>query len=40
MAEARPHFTIAGIPVRIEWSFWLIALFLGYGAREGWLLVA
>ena len=40
MAEARPHFTIAGIPVRIEWSFWLIAVFLGYGAREGWLLVA
>ena len=40
MPEARPHFTIAGIPVRIEWSFWLIALFLGYGARDGWLLVA
>ena len=40
MPEARPHFTIAGIPVRIEWSFWLIAAFLGYGAREGWLLVA
>jgi Zn-dependent protease len=40
MAEARPQFSIAGIPVRIEWSFWLIALFLGFGARDGWLLVA
>lgn len=40
MAEPHPHFRLAGIPVRIEWSFWLIALFLGYGARTGWLLVA
>ena len=40
VAEARPHFTLAGIPVRIEWSFWIIAVFLGFGAREGWLLVA
>ena len=40
MAEGQPHFTIAGIPIRIEWSFWLIAVFLGYGARSGWLLVA
>jgi Zn-dependent protease len=40
MAEARPQFSIAGIPVRVEWSFWLIALFLGFGARDGWLLVA
>jgi stage IV sporulation protein FB len=40
VAEGQPHFRIAGIPIRIEWSFWLIAVFLGYGAREGWLLVA
>lgn len=40
MAEARPQFSIAGIPVRIEWSFWIIAVFLGFEAREGWLLVA
>jgi Zn-dependent protease len=40
VAEGQPHFTIAGIPIRIEWSFWLIAVFLGYGARTGWLLVA
>lgn len=40
MAEGQPHFTIAGIPIRIEWSFWLIAVFLGYGARTGWLLAA
>ena len=40
MAEGQPHFSIAGIPIRIEWSFWLIAVFLGYRARTGWLLVA
>jgi stage IV sporulation protein FB len=40
VAEGQPHFTIAGIPIRIEWSFWLIAVFLGYRARTGWLLVA
>jgi len=40
MAEARPQFSIAGIPVRIEWSFWIIAVFLGFDAREGWLLFA
>ncbi|MEY2449734.1 MAG: hypothetical protein QOH79_3210 [Acidimicrobiaceae bacterium] len=40
MAEGQPHFTIAGIPIRIEWSFWLIAVFLGYRARTGWLLAA
>jgi Zn-dependent protease len=40
VSEGQPHFTIAGIPIRIEWSFWLIAVFLGYGARDGWLLVA
>jgi Zn-dependent protease len=31
---------MAGIPIRVEWSFWLIAVFLGYGARTGWLLAA
>lgn len=40
MSEGQPHFTIAGIPIRIEWSFWLIAVFLGYRARTGWLLAA
>jgi len=40
MAEARPQFSIAGVPVRIEWSFWLIAVFLGFDARSGWLLLA
>ena len=40
MSEQRPHLSIAGIPIRIEWSFWLIAVLLGYGARTGWLLVA
>jgi Zn-dependent protease len=40
VSEGQPHFTIAGIPIRIEWSFWLIAVFLGFGNREGWLLVA
>ncbi|MEY2432196.1 MAG: stage sporulation protein [Acidimicrobiaceae bacterium] len=40
MSEGQPHFSLAGIPIRIEWSFWLIAVLLGYGAREGWLLVA
>jgi stage IV sporulation protein FB len=40
VSEGQPHFTIAGIPIRIEWSFWLIAVFLGYGARTGWLLAA
>jgi len=40
VAEGQPHFRIAGIPIRIEWSFWLIAVFLGYGARTGWLLAA
>jgi Zn-dependent protease len=40
VSEGQPHFTIAGIPIRIEWSFWLIAVFLGYGERTGWLLAA
>ena len=40
MAEPHPHLSLAGIPIRIEWSFWLIAVFLGYGARSGWLLAA
>jgi Zn-dependent protease len=40
VADPHPHLTLAGIPIRIEWSFWLIAVLLGYGARSGWLLVA
>ncbi|HEV3227370.1 MAG TPA: site-2 protease family protein [Acidimicrobiales bacterium] len=40
MPDPHPHLTLAGIPIRVEWSFWLIAIFLGYGARDGWLLVA
>jgi stage IV sporulation protein FB len=40
VADPHPHLRIFGIPIRVEWSFWLIALFLGFGAREGWLLVA
>jgi len=39
MAE-RAHIHIGGVPVRIDWSFWLLAVLLGAGAREGWLLVA
>jgi Zn-dependent protease len=35
-----PTFRIAGIPVRVDPSFLLIALFLGFGARSGGLLVA
>jgi len=38
--QQRPHLTLGGIPIRVEWSFWLIAILLGYGARSGWLLVA
>lgn len=40
MSEGKPHLTLAGIPIRVEWSFWLIAVFLGYRNREGWLLLA
>lgn len=40
VTEPHPHLRILGVPVRVEWSFWLIAVFLGFGAREGWLLVA
>lgn len=40
MSEQKPHLTLAGIPIRVEWSFWLIAVLLGYRAREGWLLAA
>ena len=34
-----PTFRIAGIPVRVEMSFLLIAVLLGFGARSGALLV-
>jgi Zn-dependent protease len=40
MADERAHIHIAGVPVRVDWSFWLLAVLLGYGARQGWLLVA
>jgi len=40
MANEQPHLSIAGVPVRIDWSFWVLAVLLGLGAREGWLLVA
>ncbi|HEY2813284.1 MAG TPA: hypothetical protein VGJ03_07470 [Acidimicrobiales bacterium] len=40
MPDERAHLRIGGVPVRVDWSFWLLAVFLGYGAREGWLLVA
>jgi Zn-dependent protease len=40
MAHERAHVRIGGVPVRVDWSFWLLAVLLGYGAREGWLLVA
>ncbi len=40
MPDERAHIHIGGVPVRIDWSFWLLAVLLGYGAREGWLLVA
>jgi Zn-dependent protease len=35
-----PTFRISGIPVRVEASFLLIAVLLGFGARSGALLVA
>jgi Zn-dependent protease len=40
MADERAHIHIGGVPVRIDWSFWLLAVLLGVGARTGWLLVA
>jgi len=40
MADERALFRIGGVPVRIDWSFWLLAVLLGISAREGWLLVA
>src|SRR4030081_1007638 len=40
MPDERAHLRIGGVPVRVDWSFWLLAVLLGYGAREGWLLVA
>jgi Zn-dependent protease len=40
MADERALIHIGGIPVRIDWSFWILAVLLGFGAREGWLLVA
>src|SRR5262245_7495826 len=40
MADERAHIRIGGVPVRVDWSFWLLAVVLGIGAREGWLLVA
>jgi len=40
MAHDRAHVSIGGVPVRVDWSFWLLAVLLGYQAREGWLLVA
>jgi Zn-dependent protease len=40
MADEPAHIRIGGVPVRIDWSFWLLAVLLGFGAREGWLLVA
>jgi Zn-dependent protease len=40
MADERAHFHIGGVPVRVDWSFWLLAVLLGVQAREGWLLVA
>jgi Zn-dependent protease len=40
MADEQGHIRIGGVPVRVDWSFWLLAVLLGYQAREGWLLVA
>jgi Zn-dependent protease len=40
MADERALIRIGGVPVRIDWSFWLLAVLLGVGARTGWLLVA
>jgi Zn-dependent protease len=40
LADERAQFQIGGVPVRIDWSFWLLAVLLGFQAREGWLLVA
>ena len=37
---AGPSFRIAGIPVRIDLTFLLLAFLLGWGARSGGLLVA
>jgi Zn-dependent protease len=40
MSSERPHLTLLGVPVRVEWTFWIIAVLLGIGAYSGGLLVA
>jgi stage IV sporulation protein FB len=40
MADERAHIHIGGVPVRVDWSFWLLAVLLGVQGRQGWLLVA
>lgn len=37
--SARPHFSILGIPVRIEPLFWLAAVFIGYQLGDARLII-
>lgn len=37
--NAKPHFSIAGIPVRIEPVFWLITAFMGFNLGEPALII-
>ncbi len=37
--HARPHFHVAGIPVRVEPLFWLATVFLAYGLGDARLII-